>query len=155
MDLDFSTTDDKRRPSLSVTAEGAENAAGHVVPRGEVVDEISSLESEIVGYDAERMKARALLTETEERRLMRRVDWHLMPLCSLMFLLKNMDYQNVRVSILTPEKILTMNLQAANARIMNKGTHQNILTQLGMTSNGYNFKSTIYYVSLLAAFTFC
>jgi hypothetical protein len=31
---------------------------------------------------------------------------------------------------------------------MNKGTPQNILTQLHMTANEYNFVSTIYYVSL-------
>jgi len=30
---------------------------------------------------------------------------------------------------------------------MNKGTKQNILTQLDMSSNAYNFITTIYYVS--------
>ncbi|KIW23996.1 uncharacterized protein PV07_09736 [Cladophialophora immunda] len=125
----LSVSDDKGRSSTPVVSEARGATTIHVVPRGEEVADDSSLENEIVGYDAERMKARTLLTEAEERKLMRRVDWHLMPLCSIMFLLKNMDYQN-----------------AANARIMNKGTHQNILTQLHMSSNDYNFISTIYYI---------
>ena len=97
MDRKVSITDDKRRSSLTATEDRPGDAAIHVVPRGEEVDDVSSLENDIVGYDAERMKARALLSEVEEKKLMRRVDWHLMPLCSLMFLLKNMDYQNVRI----------------------------------------------------------
>jgi hypothetical protein len=36
--------------------------------------------------------------------------------------------------------------QAANALIMNKGTPRNILTQLNMTSDEYNFVSTVYFV---------
>ncbi|ETI25369.1 hypothetical protein G647_02142 [Cladophialophora carrionii CBS 160.54] len=122
-------TEDKRRSSLPVVIERPDDTTVHVVRRGEAVEDDTSLESEIVGYDAERMKARSLLSEAEEKKLMRRVDWHLMPLCSIMFLLKNMDYQN-----------------AANARIMNRGTPQNILTQLHMSANDYNFISTIYYV---------
>jgi hypothetical protein len=37
-------------------------------------------------------------------------------------------------------------LQASNARIMNKGTDQNIMTQLGLTSNEYNLVTVLYYV---------
>lgn len=36
--------------------------------------------------------------------------------------------------------------QASNARIMNKGTDQNIMTQLGITSNEYNLVNVLYYV---------
>lgn len=54
----------------------------------------------------------------------------LQTLCSVMFLLKNIDADNV-----------------SNARIMNKRTSGNIMTQLGMTSNEYNWVATIYYVS--------
>ncbi|KIW66256.1 hypothetical protein PV04_08455 [Phialophora macrospora] len=122
-------SEDRRPSSLPVVLDGQDDTTVHVVRRGEEIDDDRSLESEIVGYDAERMKARTLLSEAEEKKLMRRIDWHLMPLCSIMFLLKNMDYQN-----------------AANARIMNKGTPLNILTQLHMSSNDYNFISTIYYV---------
>lgn len=34
---------------------------------------------------------------------------------------------------------------------MNKGTDRNILTQLAMSANDYNFVSTIYYVSIVTA----
>ncbi|KIW93731.1 uncharacterized protein Z519_05046 [Cladophialophora bantiana CBS 173.52] len=125
----LSVTDDKGVSNIPVVSETQGDTTIHVVPRGEEIADVSSFENEIVGYDAERMRARTLLTEAEEARLMRRVDMHLMPLCSIMFLLKNMDYQN-----------------AANARIMNKGTDHNILTQLHMSSNDYNFISTIYYI---------
>jgi hypothetical protein len=38
-------------------------------------------------------------------------------------------------------------LQLSNARIMNKGTDHNIMTQLGMTSDEYNLVTVLYYVS--------
>lgn len=53
----------------------------------------------IPGYNAHRMRARALLTAEEEKRLLRRIDWRLMPLCSLMFLLKNVDANSVHTYI--------------------------------------------------------
>ena len=80
---------------IPVVSETQGDSTIHFVRRGEDFEDDALPENEIVGYDAGRMKARALLSEAEEKRLMRRVDWHLMPLCSVMFLLKNMDYQNV------------------------------------------------------------
>jgi hypothetical protein len=96
---------------------------------GDAVD--SDVDStEIHGFDAERMRARTLLTADEEKKLLRRIDWHIMPLCSIMFMLKNMDADNI-----------------SNARIMNEGTNQNILTQLGLSSNQYALLTVAYYVS--------
>ena len=40
-------------------------------------------------------QARDLLTPEEERKLLRRIDWHLMPLCSIIFMFKNLDSDNV------------------------------------------------------------
>lgn len=54
---------------------------------------------------------------------------HIIPLCAMAFFLKNIDSPNV-----------------STVRIMNKGSSQNILAQLGMTSDEFNFVSTIYYV---------
>lgn len=117
----------------------------HYARRGSAIDENALASDRIDGYDDERMQARTLLTAEEEKKLMRRVDWRLMvsillysewqslirdiakTLCSIMFLLKGIDADNV-----------------SNARIMNKGTSGNIMTQLGMTSNEYNLVSTIY-----------
>ena len=86
--------------------------------------------SNIQGFDADRMRGRTLLTADEEKKLLRRIDWHIMPLCSFMFMLKNMDADNI-----------------SNARIMNLDTDQNIMTQLGLSSNAYALLAALYYVS--------
>ncbi|KAI0477988.1 major facilitator superfamily domain-containing protein [Xylaria cf. heliscus] len=75
------------------------------------------------------MRARTALTAEEEKKLIRRIDWHLMPLCSLIFLFKNLDVDNV-----------------SNARIMNSGTPQNIITQLHMTSDEFSLVTVLYYI---------
>lgn len=140
----------------------------HLARRGgDMVDsDIDS--SDIQGFDTDRMRARTLLTAEEEKKLLRRIDWHIMPLCSfstfhllaspvgyyatihptqmgdlplcfvpclrrllifLVFLLKNMDAQNI-----------------SNARIMNEGTPRNIMTQLSLSSNEYALLAALYYV---------
>ncbi|KAG0645539.1 Pyrrolocin biosynthesis L [Hyphodiscus hymeniophilus] len=106
----------------------------HYVRRGQEVTNDTLSTDSIEGYDADQMRARALLTYEEEKKLLRRVDWHLMPLLSIAFLLKNIDYSNV-----------------SNARIMNTGTPHNILKQLDMTGNEFNFVSTIYYIPYIVA----
>ena len=102
----------------------------HIVHRG--VDATEHSDNDIAdfqGYDASRMAARTSLSATEEKKLLRRIDWHIMPLCSIMFLLKNLDADNI-----------------SNARIMNKGTDQNIMTQLGMSSDAYTLLTVLYYI---------
>lgn len=64
----------------------------HYATRGEVL----SNDEAINGFDAERMRDRTLLTAEEEKKLLRRIDWHLMPLCSIIFMFKNLDSDNVR-----------------------------------------------------------
>lgn len=103
----------------------------HFAPRGADIDEAIAA-GDISGFDADRMRARASLTADEERKLMRRVDLRIMTLCSLLFLFKNIDSDNI-----------------SNARIMNRGTDRNIMTQLGLTSDEYNLLTVFYYVSVL------
>lgn len=43
---------------------------------------------------------------------------------------------------------LKENCQVSNARIMNRGTSHNIMTQLAMTADDYNLVTVMYYVSL-------
>jgi hypothetical protein len=93
-------------------------------------EEVGDAAGAVDGYDAQRMADRALLTAEEEKALMRRVDWRLMSICSLLFLMKNLDADNI-----------------SNARIMNKGTDRNIMTELNMTSDQYNLLTVFYYVS--------
>ncbi|KAI2464571.1 putative pantothenate transporter [Annulohypoxylon bovei var. microspora] len=104
------------------------NDGFHHARRGEIVDDVSGGEI-IDGYDAEHMRARTALTADEEKKLIRRIDWHLMPLCSLIFMFKNLDSDNV-----------------SNARIMNRGTSQNIMTQLALTSDEYALVTVLYYI---------
>ncbi|KAK7702449.1 hypothetical protein SLS64_009741 [Diaporthe eres] len=100
----------------------------HFARRGADIDEAIAA-GDISGFDADRMLARASLTAEEERKLMRRVDLRIMTLCSLLFLFKNIDSDNI-----------------SNARIMNRGTDRNIMTQLGLTSDEYNLLTVFYYV---------
>ena len=72
---------------------------------------------------------RTLLSAQEEKALLRRIDWRIMTVCSLLFLLKNIDADNI-----------------SNARIMNRGTDRNIMTELNMTSDQYNLLNVLYYV---------
>lgn len=69
----------------------------HFVKRGQLLDN-GSLTS-IGGFESERMRARALLTAEQEKKLLRRIDWHIMPLCALMFLMKNLDANNVSFTL--------------------------------------------------------
>ncbi|KAH7068083.1 putative pantothenate transporter [Paraphoma chrysanthemicola] len=115
-------------PAVDVPGDGF-----HYARRGSIPNEEGAA-GEINGYDAERMRARTLLTVEEEKTLLRRIDLRLMTLCSIMFLLKNIDADNV-----------------SNARIMNRGTPSNIMTQLGMSSNEYNLVTTMYYIPYILA----
>jgi hypothetical protein len=67
----------------------------HFVRRGEALVEASSSQESIDGYDPELMNGRTLLTAAEEKKLLRKIDWRLMTLCSLIFMFKNLDSNNV------------------------------------------------------------
>ncbi|KNG87188.1 putative pantothenate transporter [Aspergillus nomiae NRRL 13137] len=108
----------------------------HYASRGQALSEENAGTDTISGFDAQWMRARTSLTAEEEKKLLRRVDWHIMPLCAIMFLLKNIDSENV-----------------ANAKIMNKGTDRNILTQLGMTTDQHNLVTVLYYIPYIVAET--
>lgn len=57
---------------------------------------LPAYETELIpGYDANLMGARATLSSAEEKRLLRRIDWHLIPLLAVMYMLKSVDFTNV------------------------------------------------------------
>ncbi|KAJ5162108.1 hypothetical protein N7492_007500 [Penicillium capsulatum] len=111
------------------SASGNDATEFHVARRGEALSGASSNHDSIDGFNAELMGGRTLLTTEEEKQLLRKIDWRLMTLCSLIFMFKNLDGNNT-----------------SNARIMNKGTSQNIMTQLGITSDEYSMVTVLYYV---------
>ena len=94
-----------------------------------MTDDVFPDKHDIFRYDAERLRARSALTGNEEKKLMRRVDWYLMPLCSLMFPSTNIDVNNVGRPLCLVNR-WRIPLQSANVRIMNAGTSQNTLTEL-------------------------
>jgi hypothetical protein len=49
----------------------------------------------IPGYDANLMRARASLSSVEEKRLLRKIDWRLIPLLAVIYMLKSVDFTNV------------------------------------------------------------
>lgn len=122
----------------------------HFVRRGQELEDVSEVSSSIDGYDPELMSGRTLLTAEEEKKLLRKIDWRLMTLCSIIFMFKNLDSANVRTDPLVTWCIRAHRSQTSNARIMNKGTNQNIITQLGMTSNEYSLVTVAYYVMQMA-----
>ncbi|PBP24224.1 Major facilitator superfamily domain, general substrate transporter [Diplocarpon rosae] len=72
----------------------------------------------ITSHDDELMRARATLTAEEEKKFLRKLDWYLLPLLSIMYAVKTIDAANV-----------------ANARIMDQGTTRHIMTELHMNSD--------------------
>jgi hypothetical protein len=90
---------DADKIGLASTSHEHPNAGGkshlHFVPRRDELPNYDFSEEAIVGYDADLMRARATLSDNEEKRLMRRVDWHLIPLLSVMYAVKTIDAINV------------------------------------------------------------
>lgn len=67
----------------------------HFVPRRNELPDHDLPDDYIVGYDADLMRARATLSNDEEKKLMRRVDWHLIPLLTVIYAVKTVDAINV------------------------------------------------------------
>ncbi|KPM38314.1 hypothetical protein AK830_g8213 [Neonectria ditissima] len=108
----------------------------HAVTRGDAVSSSDDVHDSITGYDATVMRARATLSSEEEKKLLRRIDWRLIPLLSIMYMVKTIDASNV-----------------SNARIMDQGTPRNILIELSITSDQYNFVTAAYYIPYILAET--
>lgn len=85
--IDFISPSSEESPGLSQL---------HVVRRDGEFLKSEDLQDKIKGFDPSRMKARAILNAEEEKRLIRRVDWHLLPLLAVMYMVKTIDASNVR-----------------------------------------------------------
>ncbi|GJD04331.1 pantothenate transporter [Colletotrichum higginsianum] len=109
--------------------------------------------------DSELAREAALtaLTVEEEKKLIRKVDWRLIPLLAMLYLVKKLDESNVGLLKLnatpfrpsTPPRALSE--PVSQARIMNKGTERNILTQLDVTSDQYGMVTVLYTVPYILA----
>jgi hypothetical protein len=52
-------------------------------------------EGAIPGFDATLMGARGTLSSADEKKLLRRIDWRLIPLLAVIYMLKSVDFTNV------------------------------------------------------------
>lgn len=71
-------------------------------------------------------------TADDDRRIMRKVDLRFLPLMGFMYLVKQVDYTN-----------------AASIKVLQVGQPSNVLTELGMTADQYNWVQTVYFVRLM------
>ncbi|KAH7268685.1 major facilitator superfamily domain-containing protein [Fusarium solani] len=123
-------------PIYSSTEEPSREQHFKVVARGDPLSSSDDVRGEITGYDDSLMRARAALSSTEEKKLLRRIDWHLIPLLAIMYMVKTIDASNV-----------------SNARIMDRGTPRNIMIELRVTPDQYNFVTAAYYIPYILAET--
>lgn len=70
-------------------------------------------------------------TAGDDRRIMRKVDLRFLPLMGFMYLVKQVDYTN-----------------AASIKVLQIGQASNVLTELNMTADQYNWIQTVYFVRL-------
>jgi len=68
----------------------------HFVSRNEPLSGTYGLQEGITGFVPSLMAARAVLSRDEERKLLHKIDYRLIPLLSLLYMVKTIDAANVR-----------------------------------------------------------
>ncbi|KFY12870.1 hypothetical protein V492_03606 [Pseudogymnoascus sp. VKM F-4246] len=81
---------------------------------------------------ADRVAFLASFSPEEDKAIRRKVDRRFLWLIGLMYIIKNIDYQN-----------------AANVKVLQVGQPSNILNELGMTADQYNWVQSIYFISYI------
>ncbi|PLN83706.1 MFS general substrate transporter [Aspergillus taichungensis] len=82
--------------------------------------------------DAARKALLQSFTPEEDRKVRRKIDWRFLPLIGMMYLVKTIDYTN-----------------AANVKVLQVGSERNVLTELNMTADEYNWVQSIYFISYI------
>jgi MFS family permease len=67
---------------------------------------------------------------TRHRQLLRKIDWHLLPLCAFIYLLNYLDRSNI-----------------GNARVLNAETGDSLEQQTGLTDAGYSIMLTLFAIA--------
>ncbi|KAL3478898.1 major facilitator superfamily domain-containing protein [Aspergillus californicus] len=84
---------------------------------------------------SEEEKRRELLssfTPDDDKRIMRKINYRFLWLIGLMYLIKTIDYTN-----------------AASVKVLQVGEDNNVLTELNMTADQYNWVQSIYFISYI------
>lgn len=82
-------------PVIEIPSETSSEELHFASRKDELLPDEDNEKRQIVGYDAGLMRARALLSSVEEKKLLRRIDWRLIPLLSIMYMVKSVDAINV------------------------------------------------------------
>ncbi|KAH7122067.1 MFS transporter [Dactylonectria estremocensis] len=80
--------------------------------------------------EAYRQEILSRFSTEDDHRIMRKVDWRFLPLMGFMYLIKHIDFSN-----------------AASIKVLQVGEPSNVLTELNMTADQYNWVQTSYYIS--------
>lgn len=112
--------------------------------------------ADIVSVDkhVDRHEERNLFTYQQGKQLLRRADWHILPILILLYLSKNMDGNLVSVSLRLsrrsrPFKPVLTYLGIQYVKTINTTSESNILTALNITSNQYAYAATCFSVTFV------
>jgi hypothetical protein len=95
-------------PKASETPESKSSTSADVEPIDKILREHGDTPSNVIGYESPRMGEPFTLSPQEEKKLLRRIDWHLLPLMAIIYMMKTLDASNVRLlSIYTNSVVLT------------------------------------------------
>ncbi|KAK5130038.1 hypothetical protein LTR08_002512 [Meristemomyces frigidus] len=109
-----------------------EGKPGYASP---VVDNVSASSSELPQNVSDAGSREAFLvsfTPAEDKSIMRKVDRRFLLLIGILYMTKNIDYQN-----------------AASVKVLQVGESRNVLTELSMTPDEYNWVQSVYFISYI------
>ena len=100
-------------PKGSGILESKTSPSAEVEPINKTVPEHGDTHIDESGYEFPGAGQRFTLSAQEEKKLLRRIDWHLLPLMAIIYMMKTLDASNVRLpylllSLYTYPVILTM-----------------------------------------------
>lgn len=101
----------------------------HILKSGPVVDTEANELHRDADDDAYRQALLSRFTAEDDRRIMRKADLRFLPLMGFMYLVEQVDYTN-----------------AASIKVLQVGQPSNVLTELGMIADQYNWIQTVYFV---------
>jgi hypothetical protein len=99
--LEKSPIPDEEEPAFIIqSTEDSEGEKGHIhfVPRSDALLDDTISNDAITGYNPILMRARATLSSENEKKVIRKMDWRLIPLLSVIYMIKSIDATNVRSS---------------------------------------------------------
>ncbi|KAL1981031.1 hypothetical protein VTN96DRAFT_3140 [Rasamsonia emersonii] len=123
-------SDDSKKPVWEVSGSGQDSSS---TGEGQATT-TQRADDVVVLRDDPAAKAAFLATFTpeEEKRIMRKVDRRFLLLIGLMYMVKTVDFNN-----------------ASSVKVLQVGQPSNILNELHMTSDQYNWVQSIYYISYI------